>query len=319
MKHQGIKIRTVFMGTSEFAAAILTSLAEEKYNLISVYTQPDKKSGRGQEMKKSAVKIIAEKNKITVFQPAKFNEDAVMELKNQKPDLIIVAAYGKILPKEVLEIPGFGAINVHASVLPKFRGPSPIQNAILAGETETGTTIMLMDKGIDTGDILRERSLKIRPDETTPELSQRLSALASKLLLETLPLWIERKITPRKQNNHKATLCQLIEKEDGKIIWADSAESIYDKFRAFQPWPGIYAFWESGNSIKRIRLNKIRLAENFPGKHHLGEVFKSGQDILIQADPGAIIIKEIQIEGKSSVKIEDFLNGYSNFIGAILK
>ncbi len=319
MKHEPIKLRAVFMGTSEFAATILVSLVKENYNLIAVYTQPDKKAGRDQEVKESAVKIIAEENKIPVFQPTKLNEETVTGLKNQKPDLIIVAAYGKILPKEVLEIPGFGAINVHASILPRFRGPSPIQNAILSGETETGITIMLMDKGIDTGDILRERSLKIKPDETTPELSKRLSELASKLLLETLPLWIERKITPRKQDDSKATLCQLIEKTDGKIIWADSAESIYNKFRAFRPWPGIYTFWEVGNSIKRTKLNKIKLAENISKEHHLGEVFRHDKDIAIQADPGAIIIEEIQMEGKPSVKIQDFLNGYPNFIGSILK
>jgi len=308
------------MGTSAFAEAILSSLLDENYNIISAYTRPDKKVGRDQEIQKSAVKITAENNKIPIYDPKKFDDDVIGELRNQKPDLIIVAAYGRILPKAVLEMPGFGAINVHTSLLPKYRGPSPIQNAILNGETETGATIMLMDEGIDTGDILNQKKIDIGKDEIYPELSRRLSDLSAELLLETIPPWIERKITPIKQEHDKATLCQLIERADGKILWSDDAKNIYDKFRAFQPWPGVYSFWEHNGQLKRIKLEQIGLMKNnSQSKHRLGEVFQIGEKIVVQTNSEAIALEEVQLEGKEKVKIEDFMNGYSNFIGSILK
>lgn len=314
------ELRTIFMGTSEFAAGILEALIGEQYNIISVYTQPDKKVGRNQEIKKSDVKLRAEKNKLVVFQPAKLDETAVEEIKNQKPDLIIVAAYGKIIPKAVLEIPEFGAINVHASLLPKYRGPSPVQNALLLGEKKTGVTIILMDEGIDTGDILAQKEIDIDKGETAPELLKKLAKISSELLIKTLPLWVEKKITPQKQNHAEATLCQLIEREDGKIIWTDSAEEIYNRYRAFQPWPGVFSFWQSKEGLRRVRLNKINLIKTNPEmKHHIGEVFQLADRTGVRTAEGVIILEEIQLEGKSGMKIDEFVNGYQNFIGSILK
>ncbi|HEX7586556.1 MAG TPA: methionyl-tRNA formyltransferase [Patescibacteria group bacterium] len=308
------------MGTSEFAAEILESLANGGYNIISVYTQPDKKVGRDQEVKSSAVKIFSEKNKIAVFQPEKLDSVAEKEIADQKPDIIILAAYGKIIPKSMLSIPGFGALNIHTSLLPRYRGPSPIQNVLLNGEKETGITIILMDEKIDTGEIISQKAVEIGKDENASELSEKLSKIAAQLLLETLPLWVERKITLQKQDDSKATLCQLIEKSDGKIIWADSAESIYNRYRAFTPWPGIFTFWEKGDSIKRIKLNKISLLKINPEtKHHAGEVFQLGEKIGVQASQGVILLEEIQLEGKSSLRVDEFMNGYSDFAGSILK
>ncbi len=308
------------MGTSEFAAEILESLITTGYNIVSVYTQPDKKAGREQEVKKSAVKILADKNKLPVFQPSKFNESVIEELRVQKPDLIILAAYGKIIPASVLSLPGFGALNVHASLLPKYRGPSPIQNALLNGEKETGVTLMLMDEKIDTGDILGQKKTAIDKNETAQELAKKLAKISSALLLKTIPLWIERKITPQKQNDSQATLCQLIEKEDGKIIWAEDAETIYNLFRAFTPWPGIFAYWEGESGPRRIKLNKIGFLKNNPEtKHHIGEIFQIGEKIGVQCNLGVVILEEVQLEGKTNMKIEEFMNGYQNFIGSILK
>ncbi|HAI74554.1 MAG TPA: methionyl-tRNA formyltransferase [Candidatus Moranbacteria bacterium] len=321
MNKKSIKLRVIFMGTSSFADKILTALLVAEYNIIGVYTQADKKVGREQKLEKSAVKITAENNKITVFSPAKFGEIEIKELAGQKPDLIIVAAYGKILPKAVLDMPGFGAINTHASLLPNYRGPSPIQNAILDGEKETGVTIMLMDEGIDTGAILSQKKTKIAPCETSVELTERLADLSSELLLETIPFWVKRKIKSKPQNNSKATLCQLIERSDGKVFWMNDAAAIYNQYRAFFSWPGIFTFWERDDFNARVKLNKIALAEKgfSEKKYRIGEIFKVEDRIAIQTGEGIIFLEEIQMEGKNNMKISDFINGNPELIGSILK
>lgn len=315
------EIQVVFMGTSSFADVILNALIENSYNIVGVYTKADKKVGRAGNIKKSIVKITAEKNKLDVFQPEKFDEVAIHELLSLKPDLIIVAAYGKILPKKILEIPKYKCINVHASLLPSYRGPSPVQNALLDGEKETGATIMLMDAGIDTGDILSSKKILIHPDELYPELLERLASVSSSLLLETIPRWVSGKIIPKKQDNSKATFCQLIEKDQGHILWSDPAQSIYNKYRSFFIWPGIYSYWKKNGSNTRIKLNKIAvLSESIAKDRHLGEVFRlENGEIGAATMRGAIIFKEIQIEGKKNVAINDFINGHPDFIGSVLK
>ena len=319
-KQNPIKLRTVFMGTSSFSEYILQSLLDAQYNIVSVYTQPDKKVGRKQELQKSTVKALAEKNKISVYTPSKFDEETIEQLRLQKPDIFIVSAYGKILPKEVLDLPAFGAINTHVSLLPKYRGPSPIQNAILSGDKKTGITLMLMNEGVDTGDILAQEEIAIGKDETTQDVSTNLAKISAELLLEKIPDLINRDISPRPQDNTQATFCQLIEKSDGKIMWTDEAESIYNRYRAFFPWPGVYTYWENNNSLKRIKLNKISFLEKkLSEKHHVGEVFEFDGQYAIQAESGIIILHEIQLEGKDSMTIKEFINGYSNFVGSILK
>ena len=320
MQKKSIKLRVVFMGTSSFADTILTALIAEKYNLISVYTQADKKVGREQRLQKTAVKITAENSKIPVFSPARFGEEEVRELKDQKPDLLIVVAYGKILPKSVLDLPGFGAINIHASLLPHYRGPSPIQNALLNSEKETGITIMLMDSGIDTGEILSQEKIEINPAETNVELSQKLARLSIPLLLKTVTLWIERKITPKEQDNKLASLCQLIERNDGKIIWINDAQSIFSQYRAFYGWPGIFTYWQKGDTNIRLKINKLSLGSTTSlSEHALGEVFQSGEKTVVQTGAGTVILEEVQLEGKNNLKIKDFINGNPTFIGSILK
>lgn len=307
------------MGTSDFAKDILEALLNENYNIVAVYTKPDSKIGRKREIFESPIKKLALERKIPVFQPQKFDDVAVSDFKNLRPDLVVVAAYGKILPKKVLETPGFGCINIHPSLLPKFRGPSPIQNALLLGEKETGTSVMLMDEGMDTGNILMQKSFPLDPIENAESLSRKLSTLSIETLLETIPLWIERKIEPMPQDDSKATLCQLIEREDGRIIWEQKAEDIYNRYRALYVWPGVFTFWKKDNTVLRLKLPRISLQKNSPlTPHKTGEVFQIGEAIGIQTLKGVIILEEVQLEGKKPIKAKEFSNGYPDFIGSML-
>ena len=320
MEFKKIKLRIVFMGTSDLSEVILSSLIKDEYNIVGVFTKPDTKVGRKQELIQPLVKKLAAEKKIPVFQPTKFNIEATEQLKELKPDLVIVAAYGKIIPKAALEIPGFGFINVHVSLLPKYRGPSPIQNALLSGEKETGVTIMLMDEGVDTGDILVQEKTIINPNDTTESLMKKMSLEGSELLIKSIPLLIEGKLERKKQDDSAATLCQLIERSDGKIYWTDSAENIYNRYRALTPWPGIFTFWKNNSELVRLKLISIGLQKINPlEKHTVGEVFEIASDIGIQTEDGIIILKEIQVEGKKTVGIKSFLNGYPSFLGSILQ
>ena len=310
------------MGTPDFAASFLQALIQNEYHVISVFTQPDKPQGREQETVFSPVKTIAVANKIPVEQPVKITESEIEKLKELKPDLIIVAAYGRILPKAFLDVPGFGCINVHPSLLPKYRGASPIQNAILNGETETGISIMLMDAGMDTGPILSQKSHPIDPNDTTITLEQKLSIEAVPLLMETIPLFIKRKIEPREQDSNEATLCELIEREDGRIFWNQSAERIYNRYRAFTPWPGIFTYWKKTADGMPLRLKLITIShqKNNPAiTRPYGEVFEVGEKIGISTDLGIIFPESVQLEGKDTVSIQDFVRGYPNFIGSVLE
>lgn len=314
------QIRIVFMGTPVFAETILRHLLDKKYHIVAVYTQPDKPSGRSQKLVASPVKQLAEANAIPVEQPEKFNDAALSQFTSYKPDLVVVVAYGKILPKSVLEVPGFGCVNIHPSLLPKFRGPSPIQNALLLGEKETGVSIMLMDEGMDTGDILIQKSLAIQPLETAEELSARLSQLAAPLLDTALLGWIERTAQPKPQDSSQATLCQLIEREDGHIVWTDDAESIFNRFRALYPWPGIYSFWKKDEGLLRLKLTRISFQKQNPQvPHHHGEIFELGEKIGVQASQGIIFLEEVQLEGKTALSIQEFVKGYPQCIGSILQ
>ena len=308
------------MGTSEIAKEILEALIRGKYNVIAVLTQPDKKIGREQLVKKGPVKEFSEINKIPTFQPLKLNEEIVEKIKELGPDLIIVIAYGKIIPKEILEIPQFKSINIHPSLLPKFRGPSPIQNAILAGEKETGVTIMLMDEKMDHGDILFQKKVQIYPEDTTEILTKKIAPVSSKLLLETIPLWIEEKIKPLKQDDTQATYCQLVEREDGHIFWDLSAEDIFNKYRAFQPWPGIFSVWKKEGEIFRIKLTNIKIdKKKTEKKYEIGEVFETDGEIKVKSMDNSIVLEEIQLEGKKPTSIKDFVNGHKDFLGSKLK
>lgn len=307
-------LRILFMGTPHFSAEILSALLDHKYGICAVFTQPDKKVGRKQILEKSPVKILAEKNNIPVFTPHRLDQEAIAKAKNLNPDLIILVAYGKILSQAFLDLPSRGAVNIHPSLLPKFRGPSPIQNALLEDEKITGTTIMLMDAGMDTGDILKQETVEISPNETYFELEEKLIQLSSRLLMEVLLELIDQKIVPQKQEGEKATYCKMIAKNDGQIDWHDPAEMIYNKYRAFAKWPGIFTFWNS----KRLKLNKISPTSIETSAHQPGEIFEYTDGVCVQAGRGAIKIEEVQLESKPNMKISDFVNGQKKFIGSIL-
>lgn len=314
------KIRVVFMGTPALAATLLDALMTNRYNVVGVVTKQDQPQGRDQTLEESPVKKTAQSYDLPVLQPAKLDSAALAAIRAWKPDLIVVAAYGKILPQEVLSLPGFGCLNFHPSLLPKFRGASPIQNALLSGMTETGVTIILMDSGMDTGDILAQKPIAIEPDDTTPILTEKLLVLGQALLLETLPLWIERRITPQKQRSEEATLCQLIEREDGKIMWTDEAESIYNRYRALYPWPGIFTYVRKKDNRLRLKLLKISYQKQNPQiVQPLGMVFEIGEHIGIQTANGVIFLEEVQLEGKTPTPIREFLLGNAEFLGSLLE
>lgn len=313
MKNSDWKI--IFMGTSRFAAEILDSLLKKDYAIAALFTQPDKKIGRKQELVSSPVKLVGLEKNIPVFQPDKLSTEEIAIMKNFHPDVIIVAAYGKILPETVLAIPKFGCLNVHASLLPNYRGASPIQNALLNGEQKTGNTLMLMDQGLDTGAILAQNEIAIETDDTAESLTEKLARSGAELLLQALPEYLGGKITPRPQADSAATVCRLIKRADGLIDWNDTAEKIYNKYRAFQPWPGIFSFWQNNHSPKRIKLIKIKLVREAPGANRVsGEIFKLDENVAIQTGAGALILESVQLEGKSPVSTKEFIQGHPHFI-----
>src|SRR5665213_1923194 len=235
-------MKIVFMGTAELSCASLEKLAG-KFSVIAVVTQPDKPRGRELKLQFSPVKILAEKLKLPVVQPVKARDEKfISELRELQPDLIIVVAYGQILPQAILDLPRFGCVNVHTSLLPKYRGASPIQSAILNGEMETGVTIMEMDAGLDTGAIISQARTPILPADNSQTLHDRLAQLGAKLLVETIPDYVAGKILPKPQSAEGASYAAKIKKEDGKVEWNDPAEKILNRLRAFTPWPGAFTF-----------------------------------------------------------------------------
>lgn len=314
------KIRVLFMGTPAFAASLLQTLLDAEYHVVGVVTRPDRPVGRMRERVASPVKVAAQKHNIPILQPPSFDPEALETIRGLQPDLVIVAAYGRLLPRELLELPGFGCLNVHTSLLPRWRGASPIQNALLAGDTETGVTLMLMNTGMDTGPLLTHKRIAIHPDDTQLSLLARLTVLAQTLLLESLPLWIKRQITPVPQDDGRATLCQLIERSDGRILWSEEAARIYDRYRAFFEWPGIFTFWKKGDELLRLKLLRITYQKDPPPPPHpLSQVFMLRDKVAVQAGLGAVVLEEIQLEGREPLSLADFLRGNPDFLGSLLQ
>lgn len=306
------------MGTGKFAATVLESLLMGSYNLVAVFSQSTN-APKNKKNSPNPIKAIAEKHNIAIFQPQKLDNEILQQLKTLKPDIIIVASYGRILPQEILKLPGFGCINIHASLLPKFRGPSPIQNTLIAGEKETGITIFKMNTKVDTGEILAQETVLIEASETFQLLYERLARIASELLLKTLPLLVSGKIMPVSQDEGRATYCQLIERTDGRIFWDEEARKIYNKFRGLYPWPGIFSFWKKDDSIYRIKFHDIEpYSRAVDGDYKLGQIIQIGERIGVKTSKNFVILKKIQLEGKEITAIENFINGYPSFIGSIL-
>ncbi len=308
------KIKIIYWGTPYFSAEILKTLIKSNYKPIAVVTQSDKPAGRGSKMKASEVKILAEKEHIPYFQPEKLkNPDFLNQLKELKPDLFIVASYGKIIPEEILEIPKLGTINIHPSLLPRWRGPSPIQSVILAGDKETGVSIMLLDKEMDHGNIISNVKFQITNDAKYKELEEKLIKESGKLLIETLPKWIGGEIKPKAQNHKQAIYCQIIKKEDGKINWNESAEIIDRKIRALNPWPGTY--FEACDKNFKILDAEIKLFHNsieLWNTRKIGEFFCENKRLMVKCKDGVLILKNVQPESKKPMDGYYFWCGYQN-------
>jgi methionyl-tRNA formyltransferase len=307
--------RILFFGTPTFAVPSLEAILEEQDEVVAVVTQPDREKGRGRKVIASPVKEAALRHGLAVVQPEKVKEEAfqktVLEL---RPDLIIVVAYGRILPKSILEIPKRGAVNVHGSLLPVFRGSSPIAWAILKGEKITGVTTIMMDEGMDTGDILLQSEVPIQERETFETLHDRLALTGAQLLTKTIKKMKMGEIQPVPQDPSKATYAPLLKKEDGRIDWKKGAREIDRQVRAFTPWPGAYTEW-SGRLLK-IYSGEARESN---GKGNPGTVAWAGSEsIEVKAGSGSFLIKEVQIEGKKRMAVRDFLSGNPVPIGTVL-
>lgn len=309
--------RIVFMGTPDFAVPPLLELAHQQYDIVAVYTQPDRPAGRGRSPAPSPVKSAALKLNLPVMQSASFKEPgAIDQLAALRPDVIVVAAYGLILPQAVLDIPEYGCINIHPSLLPKYRGPSPVTSAILAGDEVTGVTFMLLDAGMDTGAILAQEQITISSQDTTGSLTAQLSEIAARLLPDVLERWMAGGIKPQPQNDAEATYSKLIRKEDGEIDWHLPAIELWHRIRAFQPWPGCHTFWQG----KRLVIAEAAPLPPVSGVA-VGQVVALSQvdaAIGVGTGEGVLAVVKVQLEGKRAMTSTEFIRGYRQFIGAIL-
>jgi methionyl-tRNA formyltransferase len=307
----GIVARIVFMGTPDFAVLPLEQLIRH-HEVVGVVTQPDRPAGRRQQLQMPPVKLVAQRAGIPVFQPEKVRRpDAADMLRAWAPELFVVAAFGQILPQAVLDIPTRGAINVHASLLPRWRGAAPIQAAIRAGDRESGVTIMLMDAGLDTGPMLTQRAVAIAPDETGQSLHDKLALLGADLLVETLPGYLGGSITPQAQDDARSTYAPMIKKDEGHIDWRQSAAAVERLVRAFNPWPGAYALW-NGQTLK-VHSGAIGTGTADPGA-----VITDGERVAIGTGAGLFYPHIVQLAGRTPLTVTDFVRGRQDFTGSRL-
>ncbi len=339
-------MKIVFMGTPDFAVGALDALLKAGHEVTAVVTKPDKESGRDRKVQASPVKKYAQEHGLMIFQPTKIKaQESVIRLRQYEADIFVVAAYGQILSKEILEMPKYGCINIHASLLPKYRGAAPIQWAILNGDEVTGVTIMQMDEGLDTGDILAAKEVLIEQTDTGESLFDKLSAAGAELLVETLPLIEAGKISPVEQDEGKATHVKMLTKEMGKIDWNRDAAALGRLVRGMNSWPSAYCgfrgktlkIWkaEVSEEPQKVEKNPVEEALHSVGRslleiivkeaasaekpHKPGEVLSVAKDsITVQTGNGSLILKEVQLEGKRRMPVYDFLLGYPVKEGEIL-
>jgi methionyl-tRNA formyltransferase len=308
------ELRTVFMGTPDFALQTLQGLIDAGCKMVGVYTQPDRPKGRGKQLAAPPVKELAQKYDIPVYQPLKLRQpEAVAELEALAPDLIVVVAYGQILPKSVLEIPAHGCINVHASLLPKYRGAAPINKAIIDGETETGITTMYMDVGLDTGDMLVKKTLAIGPEETAGELHDRLASLGRETMEETLRRLCAGTLQREVQDDEQSTYASMMRKEDGRIDWNRSAQEIHNHVRGLDPWPGAYT--TLNGELLKLAETSPEAAEGLPGSVIAAD--KNG--VCVACGSGSLRIQQLQLAGRKRLAAADFLRGCPLEAGAMME
>ncbi len=312
------------MGTPQFAVPALEAL-QEHYEVVAVVTQPDAPAGRGRALAASPVKQFALAHGLPVVQPESLKPpQEVQQLRRYAPDLIVVAAFGQILRRDVLSLPPRGCINVHASLLPRWRGASPISAAVAAGDTTTGITVMLMEAGLDSGPILTQRSEPIRAEDTTASLAERLSHLGADLLVETLPRWLAGEIVPRRQDESQVTRCGQIKKEDGRIDWSLPAREIERHVRAMIPWPVAWTTWQG----RQLQIRRAGLVTNEPLEPAVqatlgvattpGAVSVRGNNVSVRCGQGTLELLEVQLEGKRSMSAADLARGQRHFADARL-
>lgn len=305
--------RVVFMGTPAFALPSLNALADVGSQIVGVATQPDKPTGRGRAIQASAVGERAAELGLPVWKPKGLkNEENQKFLRDLKPDLLVVVAYGNILPKRVLDLPKHGAVNVHASLLPKYRGPGPVPAAILQGELQTGVTIMKLDEGVDTGPILAQERVPIAPDDTAARLTSVLADKGARLLLQTLGPYLRGELSPSPQDDARATRAPLLTKDDGAIVWSLPAARIARMVRAYDPWPRTETSWNGKRVI--IRKAAARPRTFSPP----GLVFRNSEGVNVATGDGALLLEELHMEDRKPLPAETFVRGYPSFIGSIL-
>ncbi|GAB4435611.1 MAG: methionyl-tRNA formyltransferase [Anaerolineae bacterium] len=305
--------RVVFMGTPDFAVPTLRALLDH-FDVVGVVTQPDRPAGRGRAVRESPVKRVAVQAGVPVFQPKTLRTpEAVAQLASWSPEVIVVAAFGQILRQNVLDLPPHGCINVHASLLPRWRGAAPIQAAIRAGDAVSGVTIMRMDAGLDTGPILAQRAIPLAPRETASTLHDRLAALGADLLVETLPGYLAGAVQPQPQPDDadQITLAPSIKKEEGVIDWSRPAAEIDRLVRAFDPWPGTFTTW-AGQTLKILAGHPVA------GSAPPGRVLAQDAGIAVGTGAGLFALERVQLEGRKALPVDEFARGRPDFMGSVL-
>ena len=314
-------MRIVFMGSPNYVVGVPDAILTLDHEVVGVYTQPDKLAGRGRSSVPTPVKSFAQSRGLQVFQPASLRTiEAQQELALLEPDLVVVAAYGKLLPQEVLELPPHGCLNIHPSLLPRFRGPSPVASAILDEEEPTGASIMLLDEGMDTGPVLAARELwGWTGSATAQQLTEKLFEVGADMMAEVLPGWFEGAIVPCAQDHARATLTRKLEKADGAADWTLSARDLEKRCRAFTPWPGLYTTW--GGKI--LKVLSAQVVDRVMGTGQLdgrpGRVVSEPEfGIGVSTGDGVLALLSLQVEGKRAVSAGEFLRGYPEFLGSTL-
>lgn len=312
-------MRLVFMGTPEFAVPVLEAVLNKGHQVIGVVTRPDKPKGRGRMVYSSPVKKTALNNDLVVLEPVRLSEEGFLVwLGDMRPDIIVVAAYGQILPPVVLKMPKYGCVNVHASLLPRYRGAAPIHRVIINGEKETGITIMFMDEGLDTGDILLQEKIAIADEDTAGTLHDRLAGLGAEMLVKTLNLLEKGTLSRIPQDHAGASYAPVLTRQDELIQWTAGARNIFNQVRGLSPWPGASTIW-SGKLLKIWRV-EVRHSESLPAAGFVpGQVrtANAADGILVQANPGQILIRELQLQGSKRMRAEDFLRGRAIQAGTV--
>lgn len=311
-----VTVRTVFMGTPPFAAIVLEALLRGPYQVVAVYTQPDRPAGRGHRVIFPPTKRLGVEREIPVVQPQSLRSSEVIQrLASFQPELIIVAAFGLVLPAEVLSLPRFDCLNVHPSLLPRHRGPSPIPNTILCGDEITGVTIMLMDAGLDTGPILAQENVGVSSMNTAGSLSAKLANAGGKLLLETLPAWLHGDLRPQPQDEARATYSRLISQDDAEVDWHLPALELWRRVRAYSPWPVCHTWYEG----RRLRIHQA-LPVGPAAKGEIGEVIVLSEPpgIGVVTGQGVLGLCRVQLEGKRDMSAGEFVRGKRDFVGSAL-